>query len=135
MDVRRKATGDSKEGADRPFHAMPANCLADVRCVISGRELDRAVDIAKLVAQARILEGFPKIDPDFRIGEIEPRPDAVERLLCRGITGHKERKLLMPLPGPRDRLLDYVSDFRCCSFHRDTRFSNWLQNSSATPSM
>ena len=79
------------------------------------------------IAQARILERFPEIDPDFRVGEIEPGPDAVERLLCHGIAGHKERELLMPLAGAGDLLLGQVSDCGRYSLHRNAWFSSSLQ--------
>jgi hypothetical protein len=79
------------------------------------------------ITHTRILERFPEIDPDLRVGEIEPPPDAVERLLCRRIAGHEQRELLMPPAGPGDLLLGYVSNFRCYSFHRNARFNSGLQ--------
>jgi hypothetical protein len=60
------------------------------------------------------------------VGEIELGPDAVERLLCRGITRHKERELLTPLAGAGDLLLGQGSDFGSYSFHMNAWFNSRL---------
>jgi hypothetical protein len=56
------------------------------------------------ITKAVIFERFPEIDADLRIGEIEPGPDAIERLFGHRIAGHEERERLMPLAGSRDLL-------------------------------
>ena len=71
------------------------------------------------IAEARVSQEFPEIDPNLRIGEIELDADPIELLFSRRIAGHEERELLMPLAGSGDLLLRDLFDFGCDSFHHD----------------
>ena len=76
------------------------------------------------IAEARVPQRFPEIDPNLRIGEIELDADPIERLLGRRIAGHEERELLMPLAGARDFLLKDIFHRGCDSFHHIPRLLN-----------
>jgi hypothetical protein len=105
--------------------------LRSVQTVI-GKTRSRSFSIA----EAMILQRYPEIDPDLRIGKIEPGPGAIERLLGYRIAGHKERELLMPLAGPGDLMLGNVLDFGGYSFHANAPFVlTMLSTGMASPSM
>jgi hypothetical protein len=49
------------------------------------------------VAETVISQSSPEIDAHLRIREIELDANPIKRLLGRGIAGHEERELLMPV--------------------------------------
>ena len=74
------------------------------------------------IAEARVPQAFPKIQPDLRIGEVELDADPVERLLGRRIAGHKEQEPLMPLASSGNFFLGKILHFWSYSFHGSRRF-------------
>lgn len=69
------------------------------------------------IAQTRVSQSFPEIDPNLRIGEIESDADPIKRLLGCRIAWHEESELLVPLTGSGNFFLAETFYFWSYSFH------------------